>query len=104
MKNRKPFPLQVPTIALVYKPLAYEQFVLGMIEHYGDEITIQKGAGGKYVVRHAGIAIRRFTAVASARNFAAKFDPSPKESPRDHGVAPLGAKDLRDAGWRPLER
>lgn len=101
MKNRKPFYLQVPDLALVYAPLTMVQFSLGMIEHYGDEITLQRGAG-KYVVRHNGEAMRRLTSLRRARGFAAKFTPALEEFPRKHGVAPLGANDLQSAGWRPL--
>lgn len=101
--NRKPFHVQVTmTVELVHGQLTVAQLKHGMIEHYGDEITVcyEKPY---YVVKHAGREVKRSTAYGRAAACSRIYEPSEKPSAEGkHGVAPRGVKELRESGWRKL--
>lgn len=82
--------------------LTAAQFGFGMVEHHSETVSIRYSKPD-YVLNIAGKTVRCKT-VKRAREIAqsAMAAPSVPAEVRKHGVAPRGAAELRDAGWKPL--
>lgn len=88
------------TVNIQQGQLTAAQFELGMIEHHSETVSISRSGAG-YAVNIAGKLVGCKTA-KRAREIAKAARVVKIEEVRRHGVAPRGAKELREAGWKPL--